>query len=163
MNQEGASAADSGDRSSPSPASWRPRIMFIDDDESFLDGLRRVLRSKASKWDIQYCSASVDALRLLRKKHYDILVADLKMPGPSGLEIVRAQNAISPETNCIILSGYGDMKSVSEIINTCRVFRFLTKPCDPMTLIATLEILTEKLRGNRRQPAASGRQESSEH
>jgi len=116
-------------------ATEKPRILFVDDETKILEALGRSLREKRHDWNMAFIDSAEAALREARNPHADVLVTDLAMPGMSGLELVRGMNETSPETKCIILTGTGDLQTAAEIINTVRVFRFYTKPCETGVLV----------------------------
>lgn len=149
MSTDKESPMRSVGRNASGDPNWRPRIMFVDDDDALLVGLRRTLRSMSEKWEMDFISSSHEAVNHLRQGHYDVLVADLHMPWPPGLEIVKAQNVNSPGTRCIILSGNADVQAVTEIANAAQVSRFLAKPCEPKQLIATIGLALKRTDANR--------------
>jgi len=66
-------------------------------------------------------------------------VADMQMPGMSGLELLVKVEALAPDTVCMMLTGNADQKTAVDALNCGHVFRFLNKPCGADTLIPMLE------------------------
>ncbi len=113
----------------------RPRILFVDDDPALLYGLQRSLRNNHSIWEMIFVQSGAEALEECKKSTYQVLVTDKLMPNMSGIELVKEINKLHPETRCIMLTGTADLKDAGNLINTTRIFRFFTKPCQPGELI----------------------------
>jgi len=110
------------------------RILFVDDEPSILDGLKRMLRPMRSEWDMVFAPGGEAALSLLEAQHFDVIVTDMRMPGMDGatlLEIVREKY---PSLLRIILSGYTELQSSLRAVPVAH--QFLLKPCDPDMLRA---------------------------
>jgi DNA-binding NarL/FixJ family response regulator len=136
----------------------QPRILFLDDEPNVLDALRRVLRHQAGAWDMVFESSVESALERQRQRPFQVAVVDVHMPVMSGLELIRALNAIDAGTLSIILTGATDIATAAAAINEASVFRFYTKPCGTDALVTGItQALAE---GARRRassaPAAAG-------
>ncbi len=68
----------------------KPRVVFVDDDPSFLDGLRRILRLHHEGWEMTFVTSVDDALRCLETTTVDTVVADVQMPGRTGFDLLHA-------------------------------------------------------------------------
>lgn len=129
------------------------RILFVDDDSNILDGYKRQLRKH---FDIETADGGEKGLDLVKNDGpFAVIVSDLKMPGMNGNQFLAHVKDISPETTRILLTGYADLKSAIEAINTGRIFRLLTKPCDKIDLIQTLENGVEQYLKNVRSKAGT--------
>jgi YesN/AraC family two-component response regulator len=87
------------------------RILFVDDEASILDGLRRVLRPMSSEWEMAFAPSGDAALLLLETSSFDVIVTDMRMPGMDGaalLEIVRDKY---PGMLRILLSGCTELQA----------------------------------------------------
>ncbi|TAN70889.1 MAG: response regulator, partial [Magnetospirillum sp.] len=116
-------------------ASSKPEVLFVDDERSVLDGIRRALVEKAVDWEMAFFDdprAVLDAPQALSCK---VIVTDLRMPDMNGLDLLEQLRARGMSAEAIILTGTGDMASALEAINTLRVFRYYTKPCPSSRLI----------------------------
>ena len=100
-------------------------ILIVDDDPIFLDLLRSYVRS----CNLPFAEAhdGQEALAKLREKHFALVISDLKMPGTSGLDLLREVREHFPETGVIIITGYGDPHSYTEVIQSGAI-DFLAKP-----------------------------------
>lgn len=113
------------------------KILFVDDDPNILAGFQRTLR-KQFAFDTALSGA--EALELLRKNGpYAVVVADMRMPGMEGIELLERVRADAPDTVRVMLTGNADQHTAVEAVNRGQVFRFLNKPCPPETLVPTLE------------------------
>ncbi len=102
-----------------------PRILVIDDDRAFQRSLIKIFQKAG--YQVNVASDSVQALAVLKRKHYDLIVLDLKMPGKSGLEVLREIKNQTPESKVIVITAFGDSTSYSEAMAT-GAFDYLNKP-----------------------------------
>jgi putative nucleotidyltransferase with HDIG domain len=110
------------------------RILFVDDEVSILDGLKRMLRPMRNEWDMSFAPGGEAALSMLEAAPFDVIVTDMRMPGMDGatlLEIVREKY---PSLLRIILSGYTELQASLRAVPVAH--QFLLKPCDPEMLRA---------------------------
>ncbi|HCT41415.1 MAG TPA: GGDEF domain-containing protein [Moraxellaceae bacterium] len=119
-----------------------PTILLLDDEENILRALNRVLRRDGYR--ILMATRAQDAFELLAKHHVQVIISDQRMPGMSGTEFLSRVKDLYPETIRIVLSGYTDLKSVTDAINQGAIYKFLTKPWDDEQL---RQILTQAFRG----------------
>ena len=113
-----------------------PRILLVDDDLDFLQALRRHLRWQ---FDVTLAPGPDAALELAASRGpYEVVVSDLHMPGMDGIDLLSRLRTAAPRTVRILLTGAGDVDSAIAAVNQGRVFRYLTKPCPPKTLIREL-------------------------
>jgi len=80
----------------------RPRILVVDDDEAIRASLRRGLTFEG--FDVVLAADGTEALRLLRDAPPDLMVLDLMMPGPDGLEVVRRLRAVDDRLPVVLLT-----------------------------------------------------------
>ncbi len=66
----------------------KPRILFVDDDHHFREGLRLTLRSYKNEWDVAFAESVDDALAQARQQPPDVVVSDVNMPRRSGLDLL---------------------------------------------------------------------------
>lgn len=113
------------------------KILLVDDDPNVLSGFQRNLRQRFS---VDVASSGLEALEKIgADRHYAVVVADMKMPGISGLDLLVRIKAIAPDTVRMMLTGDGDLKTAIDAVNQGHVFRFLSKPCSTEALIPALE------------------------
>ena len=103
-------------------------LLLLDDEENILRALTRVLRRDG--YQIITATCAQDAFVLLAKHDVQVILSDQRMPEMSGTEFFSRVKNLYPETIRIVLSGYTDLKSVTESINQGAIYKFLTKPWD---------------------------------
>jgi len=108
------------------------KILLVDDDRNILSGYQRLLRKTCH---LEIALGGEEALRLLTTEGpFSLVVADMQMPGMSGLELLAQAQSVVPDTIRIMLTGNTDQKTAADAVNQGQVFRFLTKPCSPEDL-----------------------------
>lgn len=113
------------------------RIVFVDDEQAVLDGLRNLLRKRRQEWDMSFALGGRAGLAELERAPCDVIVTDMRMPGldgPALLEIVKER---FPGTARLVLSGHADRESI--VRATPFAHQFLCKPCDAATLMRAIE------------------------
>ena len=110
------------------------RLLFVDDEEAVLDGLRRTFAGDPAGYDRFFETDPRQAIETALAIQPHVVVSDMKMPGLTGLEMVVALRAHLPDARFIMLTGTADLDTAVDAINTAAVFRFYTKPCDPERL-----------------------------
>ncbi len=103
-------------------------LLLLDDEENILRALRRVLRRDGYR--ILATTSIQEAFNLLAENDVQLVISDQRMPEMSGTDFLSQVKAIYPDTVRIVLSGYTDLKSVTEAINEGAIYKFLTKPWD---------------------------------
>jgi len=104
------------------------RVLVVDDDES----LRRVTQVQLEQRGYQAITATdgPEALAILQKSPPDLVITDLKMPGMSGLELLRRIRADYPEVLVIMLTAFGTVESAVEAMRA-GAYDYITKPVNP--------------------------------
>lgn len=111
--------------------------MFVDDEKRVLNSMRGLFRRE---FELFLTTEGNDAVRIAAENPIDVVVADQRMPGMSGIEVLGKVKELSPRTVRILLTGYADPDAVEGSINIGEVFRFLSKPCPPQILRETLNL-----------------------
>ena len=103
-----------------------PNLLLVDDEENILHSLKRVLRKEPI--NILTCNSALEAFNLLALHDIQVIVSDQRMPEMSGTDFFKEVKEMYPDTIRMILSGYTDLRSVTEAINKGAIYKFLTKP-----------------------------------
>lgn len=112
-------------------------LLLVDDEENILHALTRLLRRDGYR--ILTATGGEAALALLAQHPgVGVIVADQRMPAMNGSEFLRAAKERYPDTVRLILSGYTELKSVTDAINEGAIYKFLTKPWDDELLRANI-------------------------
>lgn len=117
--------------------------MFVDDEKRVLNSMRGLFRRQ---YDLFLTCEGSEAVRLAAENDVDVIVADQRMPGMTGVEVLARVKEKSPRTVRVLLTGYADPSAVEGSINVGEVFRFLSKPCPPKDLRETLSLAIEASR-----------------
>jgi len=111
-------------------------VLFVDDEPSFTDSLKRILRKEP--YEILSAGSADEALMILDGQVVDVVVSDEKMPGMSGSEFLSIVSKRYPETIRIMLTGHASLELAVKAINEGQIYRFLTKPCNGVDLSNTI-------------------------
>ena len=105
--------------------SARQRVLVVDDEASIRDLLSKTLA--LAEYDVDTAPDGNSALDRMRQFNYDLLIADLKMPGMDGLALIRQAKRIKADLPVIIITGFSTESSAIEAVNL-GVAGYLTKP-----------------------------------
>ncbi|MBB3332535.1 diguanylate cyclase (GGDEF)-like protein/PAS domain S-box-containing protein [Halomonas campaniensis] len=103
-------------------------LLLVDDETNILRALTRTLRRDGYR--ILTAPSAREAFEQLAAEEVQVIISDQRMPEMSGTEFLRRVTELYPEMIQIVLSGYTDLKTVTEAINEGAVYKFLTKPWD---------------------------------
>ncbi len=113
------------------------RILFVDDEPNNLQAYQRTLRRR---FQIETALGPREALEAVRQRGpYAIVVADVRMPQMTGIELFGEIRKLAPATVRIILTGNADQQTAVDAFARGQVFRCLNKPCPPRLLAEALE------------------------
>ncbi|HEY4015672.1 MAG TPA: HD domain-containing phosphohydrolase [Polyangiaceae bacterium] len=119
--------------SSPS----KPRVLCVDDEPNILEGLAHTLRRG---YEVVGVGSGKAALELLAQDpNIAVIVSDMRMPVMDGAAFLAKARAIAPDATRVLLTGQTELDSAIAAVNEGRIFRFLTKPCAPAVLLASME------------------------
>jgi two-component system response regulator RegA len=111
-------------------------VMVVDDDETYRTRLVRAF--SARKFEAQGAPDGESAIALAKQESPEYAVVDLRMPGISGLDVVRELKAIDAMTNVVVLTGYGSIATALEAVRLGAT-HYLTKPADVDDILAAFE------------------------
>lgn len=101
-------------------------ILFVDDEQRVLTSMRAMFRRE---YNVLLANSGVEALALLSQHRVDVIISDQRMPGMTGVEVLKQVKVLAPNAMRILLTGYADLAAIEASINEGEVFRYLTKPC----------------------------------
>lgn len=108
-------------------------ILIVDDGDVFRERLARAFRSRGY---VALTAANYDdAMAIVKQQTPDLAVVDLRMPGPSGLQLIRDLKELSPETEVLLLTGYG---SIATAVDAMRLgaANCIPKPANAEDILA---------------------------
>lgn len=113
------------------------KILLVDDELSVLQSYQRLLHQE---FQVETATGASEALaKLTANGPYAVLVADMRMPGMDGAQLLAKVMVDFPATVRIMLTGNLDIQTAIRAVNEGNIFRFLTKPCDKETFVSTLQ------------------------
>jgi excisionase family DNA binding protein len=125
----------------PAAGNSRPRVLVVDDEASIRDLLAKTLA--LAEYEVDVAPDGRAALERMRMYPYDLLIADLKMPGMDGLTVIREAKRYKADLPVIIITGFSTENSAIEAVNL-GVAGYLTKPFRvPQVLAAAAKALGE--------------------
>jgi len=125
----------------PLTGATRPRVLVVDDEASIRDLLSKTLA--LAEYEVDVAPDGRSALERMRMYPYDLLIADLKMPGMDGLTVIREAKRYKVDLPVIIITGFSTESSAIEAVNL-GVAGYLTKPFRvPQVLAAAAKALGE--------------------
>ncbi len=131
----------------------RPVVVFVDDDETFLAGLRRNLRAREGEWDVQFFASGKEALAAVADVESAVVVSDWMMQGVDGVGVVRqVRDAERREPDLaryvIVLTGRQGAEDAIAMLGK-GADDFLSKPCDLRLLEARIRVGLRVLEAHR--------------
>ncbi|MHB8586347.1 MAG: response regulator [Thermoplasmatota archaeon] len=121
-----------------------PRVLVVDDEAPIRAFLRRVLERFPVRLSVQEAETAEEALGLLQDSTYEVIIADYRLAGKTGIDVLREAAKLSPEGGRILLTGYHEADIAIAAINEGRVHRYIEKPLDLESFQKTLaQVLVE--------------------
>ncbi len=112
------------------------RILIVDDEEQILDLLETIFRD--SGWRVTRAGSGARGIEALERDRFDVVLTDLKMPGADGIEVLRTARKIQPDSEVILMTGFGTVESAIEAMRA-GAFHYLTKPFQPEEVLHLVE------------------------
>lgn len=108
-------------------------ILFVDDEENILHGLRRSLHKMRGEWEMVFSVSGENALQNLEHMHFDVIISDMRMPDMDGTQLMDQVRIRQPDALRIILSGETDELNFVRTVGPAH--QYLSKPCPNEILI----------------------------
>lgn len=102
-------------------------ILVVDDDPVFRPRLARALAERG--FEVREAADGEAAIAIAEQESTELALVDLRLPGESGLEVLKALRQIDPTTRIVVLTGYGSIATALEAVKLGAV-HYLTKPAD---------------------------------
>jgi len=113
-----------------------PSLLIVDDDDTLRDQLARAFEKRG--FEVRAAGGYESAMTLAREDAPELVVVDLRMPGRSGLELIRDLKTLDPETQIVMLTGYGSIATAIDAMKLGAVY-YLPKPADADDILAAFE------------------------
>ena len=113
------------------------KVLFVDDEPNVLASYERQLRKD---FDTETALSGDLAMAIVAEDGpFAVVISDLHMPGMNGIELLSRVREVAPDTVRMMLTGYADLETAIEAVNTGHIFRLLTKPCPSESLVKAVE------------------------
>ena len=121
------------------------KILIVDDEQSMCQYLTIMLQKEG--YEVTGVQRGVDALREAKARKFDLVITDIKMRGPSGLEVMKFVNENHPTTRVIVITGFATVETAREALKGGAV-DFIPKPFKMSELRdMALRLAAEKTKG----------------
>ncbi|BBH22404.1 DNA-binding response regulator [Paenibacillus baekrokdamisoli] len=120
-------------------------LLLVDDEPWILKDMEQIIDWNKAGFNIAASLNDVNAAEsLLKRKHIDVVISDIRMPGKNGLDLLSFVNRVSPRTLVVFMSAYSEFTYAKQAIeNGC--FNYLLKPVNVEELLQTLARCSERL------------------
>ncbi|MCK5488316.1 MAG: sigma-54-dependent Fis family transcriptional regulator, partial [Desulfobacterales bacterium] len=118
------------------------QILIVDDEMDMLQLLKRSLEPDLN-CKVETALSGEQALKLLERKIFDLVLADIKMPGMDGLELLELIKRENPDLTVVMMTGHGDIDMAVKAMKS-GAYDFITKPFDHDALLLRLEKALER-------------------
>ena len=123
------------------------KILIVDDE---LPNVRTLARLFRDDYEVLTATSGDEALGLLGQHDVAVLITDQRMPGMTGIELLKKTVPLRPRMVRIILTGYTDVDALVEAINCGQVYRYVAKPWNNEELRITVKRALEHFESNKR-------------
>lgn len=119
------------------------KILIVDDDTTVADILKDLLSDEGRS--VYVCYDGLAALESIQKDSYDLIIADLVMPGVGGLEVLKFAKKSNPDVIIIIITGYASLETAITAIKE-GAYDYIRKPCKLEEIKIVVENAIDKIR-----------------
>jgi len=120
-----------------------PSLLIVDDELHVRESLGSWFTEDG--YEVATAASGKEALAILGRRHFDVIITDIKMPGMDGLELQRRIREIDPETAVILVTAYASVSTAVQALKE-GAYDYLVKPFDPEELSRVVEKACEKIR-----------------
>src|SRR4051794_4277756 len=129
----------------------RPTLLVVDDEPEVLRSVHDLLRLE---YKVITCTKGTEAIEILDAPGpIHVIMSDQRMPGMTGVEVLRHAKKVRPEATRLLFTAYADIRAVIDAINHGSVFQYITKPWEPEELetvvrqaVAQHDLIVENIR-----------------
>ena len=112
-----------------------PSVLVVDDQEPIRETMVITLRREG--YETQAAESGEQALEIISRRHFDLVITDLRLAGMDGIRVLKQVKVKSPDTEVVVITGYGTIEGAVDAIKS-GAYDYLTKPFQPeeLTLVA---------------------------
>ncbi len=119
----------------------KPKLLLVDDDKNTLEGLVKILTRDG--FSVSGVFSGCEALSILTREEFDIVITDMKLPGMGGLSLIHEVRKMGVSMSIVVITAYSSEKTAAEAAK-CGADYYLTKPVNIVELKLVLERLWER-------------------
>lgn len=134
-------ASESSVTTNTSPP-YKACVLCVDDEVSILKSLQRLLM--ASGFEVVIATGGGQALELMEKQDFAVIISDMRMPGMTGADFLKQAAQLAPDSQRLVLTGYADIASTIVAINQGQIQRYIQKPWSNEELIVQVRDAVDK-------------------
>ncbi len=112
------------------------RLLIVDDEAAIRDGLKRVL--EAESFIVETCSSGFHAIEIMQQREFELIITDLKMPGMSGIEVLKSVRILQPDIPVILITGYASVDTAVDAMKN-GASDYISKPFAPALLLEKVQ------------------------
>lgn len=121
----------------------KAQILVIDDEPSVADALRIILEDDG--YQVAVATTGLEGIELARRRRFDVVVSDVRLPDINGLEVLRAVCESSPCSVVILITSHSTTKLLQEA-HSCGAFDVLQKPFPPSDVLRLIAAAIDETR-----------------
>lgn len=129
------------------------KILVVDDDAIVIKSCKRIL--EAEGLEVSTVPSADEALEMIKKYEFDLLLIDVKMPKHDGMFLMREILKVIPDMPIVVMSGYPTPETISDVLNL-GASQFIPKPFRPDELIKTIRPVLQKILAKKSFPTGAG-------
>ena len=114
-----------------------PKILLVEDEASIRRVLGSILSEEDKSYQIEEATNGQEAMDMIQKTDYDLVLCDIKMPKKDGLEVLLEAKALKPALRMVMISGHGDLETAVQAMKM-GAFDYIAKPPDLNRLLTTV-------------------------
>lgn len=118
------------------------RVLLVDDEEEFVSTLAERLTIRGI--EVEWTTASLEAVKLVESEHFDLAVLDVKMPKLGGLALKQKLQARQPGMKFLFLTGYGSEQDFKSVHNQLGDGFYMVKPADIDVLLSKMKEVLQR-------------------
>lgn len=116
-------------------------LLIVDDEVKILESLSELF---GDRYSVSTAGGVEDALATFREKRPQLVLCDQRMPGRTGIDLLREMREIEPGTIRMLITGYSDIEVVIEAVNDQILHHYVTKPWVNEDLVATVDRMAHR-------------------
>jgi len=120
-----------------------PSLLIVDDELHVRESLSRWFLEDG--YGVETAASGKDALALLGRRRFDVVITDIKMPGMDGLDLLKRIREVDPKASIILITAYASVNTAVEGLKS-GAYDYLVKPFDPEELSRVVEKACEHVR-----------------